>query len=210
MKLLAIDDHAVVRAGYVRLFADLPGVALRCAASGIEGLSRLREDPPDVVLLDLNLPDAGGFALLRRIRAAVPEARVLVVTMYSDAEFVERALEYGASGYVTKNADPAELIASVRIVHAGGMHVEAAVSRDLARRRSEAGEAGAVLSARETDIVRLLGEGNSIGQIADAMGVSYKTVANNCTQIRNKLGLPDVKDLVRHAVERRFRGAEFG
>lgn len=209
MKLLAIDDHAVVRAGYARLFADFAEIDLRCAATGAEGLSLSRADPPDVVLLDLNLPDAGGFALLRRIRAEVRGTRVLVVTMYSDPDFAERALGHGASGYVTKNADPAELIEAVRTVHAGGVHVEAVVAHDLARRRAEGVEPGAVLSVRETDIVRLLGEGNSIGQIADAMGVSYKTVANNCTQIRNKLGLPDVKDLVRYAVERRFRSADF-
>lgn len=206
MNLLAVDDHAVVRAGYARLFADLPGTVLRCAASGREALQMLRASRADVVLLDLNMPDIGGFALLRRIRLEAPKARIVVVTMYSDPAFVDRALEYGAAGYLTKNAEPAELLEAVRSVHLGGRHVEAAIERERARHPAEAAGPGDALSPRETDIVRLLGEGNSIGQIADTMGVSYKTVANNCSLIRNKLGLAGVKDLVRYAVERRFRG----
>ncbi|MDD2876709.1 MAG: response regulator transcription factor [Acidiphilium sp.] len=201
MNLLVVDDHAIVRAGFARLFLALPNARVRYAANGREALKLMREDRPDVVLLDLNMPDISGFNLLQRIHAESKPARILVVTMYSDLHYVDRALASGAAGYMTKNAPPDELLTAVRAVHRGERYIEAAISQSLVLRHVDQGEPGAPLSSRDTDIVRLLAEGRSLGDIADQMGVSYKTIANNCSRIKAKLGLASTKDLLRYAIE---------
>jgi two-component system invasion response regulator UvrY len=201
MNLLVIDDHAIVRAGFAKLFVALPQAIVRYAANGPEALQMIRTTQPDVVLLDLNMPEISGFALLHRIRIEAKSARILVVTMYSDPHYVDRALQGGASGYVSKNAPPEELLAAIRAVYHGDRYIEAAISQTLALRNFDQGEPGSPLSARDTDIVRLLAEGRSLGEIAQSMNVSYKTIANNCSRIKAKLGLATTKDLLRYAIE---------
>jgi two-component system, NarL family, invasion response regulator UvrY len=120
LRILIVDDHAVVRAGLRRLLAAAPAVdEILEAATGRAVLPLLREHRPDLVLLDLNLPDIGGLELLRRLRAEAPAPRVLVFTMHADPVFAARALEAGAAGYVSKTADPAELLEAVARVARG-------------------------------------------------------------------------------------------
>ena len=196
--ILLVDDHALVRAGVKRLLATLPQAEVLEAADGREALALLRQKRPDLVILDLNLPGLGGLELLRRMVHA-GAGPILVLSMHGEPLYAKRALEAGAAGYMTKNASPDELLTAVRRVTAGGRYVEAELAQALA-----APAAGATLdslTARELEIMRLLAGGASLAEIATAVGVGYKTVANNCVQIKSKLGVTRTADLVRLAIE---------
>ena len=201
MKILLVDDHAVVRSGLRRLLADLPRAEVAEAANGREALAAVRLGRPDLVVLDLNLPGLGGLELLRRVLLEHPAVRVLVLSMYAEALYATRALRAGASGYLSKNASPEELLHAIRRVAEGGRYIEAEIAQDLALRAAAAEGPLERLSARDLEILRLLGDGRGLAEIADALGVSYKTVANACTAIKAKLGVARTADLVRLAIE---------
>lgn len=198
MTILLVDDHALVRAGLKRLLATLATGDILEAANGRDALALIRQRRPDLVILDLNLPGLGGLELLRRMIGA-GAGPILVLSMHGEPLYAKRALDAGAAGYVTKNASPDELLTAVRRVTAGGRYVEAELAQALA-----APTAGATLdhlTARELEIMRLLAGGASLAEIAEAVGVGYKTVANNCVQIKSKLGVTRTADLVRLAIE---------
>ncbi|MGH7024379.1 MAG: response regulator [Caulobacteraceae bacterium] len=198
MTILLVDDHALVRAGLKRLLATLPHETIVEAANGRDALTLIRQRRPDLVILDLNLPGLGGLELLRRmVRAGA--GPILVLSMHGEPLYARRALEAGAAGYMTKNASPDELLAAVRRVTAGGRYVEAELAQALAA--PPAGAPIDQLTTRELEIMRLLAGGASLAEIAEAVGVGYKTVANNCVQIKSKLGVTRTADLVRMAIE---------
>ena len=199
MNILLVDDHALVRAGLKRLLAPLCSGEIVETDDGRDALNRLRTLKPDLIILDLNLPGLGGLELLRRMiqHGAGP---ILVLTMHAEPLYAKRALEAGAAGYMTKNASPDELLTAVRRVTAGGRYVEAVLAQDLALQIG-AQPSLDILTARELEIMRLLAGGASLAEIADAVGVGYKTIANNCSQIKSKLGVSRTADLVRLAIE---------
>jgi two-component system invasion response regulator UvrY len=201
MKTLLVDDHAIVRAGLRRLLATVPGIEIIEAASGRDALIVVRAERPDLVLLDLNLPGIGGFELLQRIVTEHEAARVLVLSMHAESLYASRAMQAGARGYMSKNASPEELLEAVRRVGDGGRYIEAEIAQELATRTQDSSHPMKQLSERDLEIVRLLGEGRSLAEIAEALGVGYKTVANTCSQIKAKLGVSRTADLVRLSFE---------
>jgi len=198
VKILIVDDHAIVRDGLARLLASDGDHQLSQAASGREALILARTQRPDLIVLDLNLPGLGGLELLRRLIQA-GAAKILILSMHAEPLYARRALEAGAQGYVSKNAAPDELLAAVRKVAAGGRYVEAEIAQDLAL--GAGAETLDALSPRELEIMRLLAGGASLAEIAAALGVGYKTVANTLTLIKSKLGVARTADLVRLAIE---------
>jgi DNA-binding NarL/FixJ family response regulator len=202
VKVLLVDDHAIVRSGLRRLFAALPEVQISEAANGREALAMVRADRPALIVLDLNLPGLGGLELLRRLLAEHSQARVVVLSMHAEALYATRALHAGAAGYLSKNASPEELLEAVRRVAEGGRYVEAEIAQGLALKGSADGRLMERLSERDLEIMRLLGDGQGLSNIADALGLSYKTVANTCSQIKAKLGVARTADLVRLSIDR--------
>jgi DNA-binding NarL/FixJ family response regulator len=200
MTILLVDDHALVRAGLKRLLATLEQGEILEAANGQDALALLRAEKPALVILDLNLPGLGGLELLRRM-IQLGAGAILVLTMHAEPVYAKRALEAGAAGYVTKNASPDELLTAVRRVTAGGRYVEAELAQALAAPGPGGRQTLDNLTTRELEIMRLLAKGASLAEIADAVGVGYKTVANNCGQIKSKLGVSRTADLVRLAIE---------
>jgi len=198
MRILIVDDHAIVRDGLSRLLAIDGDHEIKMAASGREALAAARSFRPALTILDLNLPGLGGLELLRRL-AQAGAGRILVLSMHAEALYARRSLEAGAHGYVSKNAAPDELMAAVRRVAAGGRYIEAEIAQALAL--GAGAEALDALSPRELEIMRLLAAGSSLAEIADALGASYKTIANTCTLIKSKLGVARTADLVRLAIE---------
>lgn len=201
MNILLVDDHAVVRSGLRRLLAALPGIGVIEAATGRDALALVRSEQPSLVMLDLNLPGLGGLELLRRVLMEHPAVRVLVLSMHAEALYASRAMQAGAVGYLSKNASPEELLDAVRRVLAGGRYIEGSIAQELALQAATTGTRTERLTERDLEILRLLGNGRVLAEIADALGVSYKTVANTCSQIKAKLGVTRTADLVRMSNE---------
>jgi DNA-binding NarL/FixJ family response regulator len=194
MKLLLVDDHAIVREGVIRLLSLSVEAEVVEAKSGREALAVFRAEKPEVVILDLNLPGSGGLDLLRRLLIEDPKVKVLIFSMHTTPL-------YGAKGYVSKGAGAEELVDAIQQIIAGGKYVEKDLAADLAVSVLGSDESGKPLSARELDIMRLLAKGKGLSDIADALGISYKTVANTCTGIKHKLLVERTSDLIRVAVE---------
>ena len=201
MKILIVDDHAIVRDGLRRMLATLPDVEVVEAAHGRDALALARQERPDLVILDLNLPGLGGLELISRLLLDERSRRILVLSMHAEPLYAARALDAGATGYLSKNASPDELLEAVRKVAAGGRYVESDIAQAVALGGSTAAEPIGRLSTRDLEILRLLAAGKSLAEIAEALGVGYKTVANTCTQITTKLGLSRTADLVRFSIE---------
>jgi len=202
VKILIVDDHPIVRAGLRRLLAGQQETEVREATSGKEALLAFRRQRPDVVILDLNLPDIGGLEIIGRLKTADPEARILVLSMHDDRIHVTRALQAGAAGYVSKTIPPAELLEAIRRVAGGRTYVEREIAEELVFSNIQNPlDPLEDLSSRDLEILRLLTQGRRLVQIAEALGISYKTAANNCSQIKTKLRVATTADLIRIAIE---------
>jgi two-component system invasion response regulator UvrY len=164
MNLLVVDNHAVVRAGFAQLFSERPEARVRYATTSQEALRFAQEIRPDVIVLDLDIPEIGGFALLKRLRLEVKDSRVLIATMYSDITYVNLAIEMGAIGYVTKNASPEELLMAVDHANAGKRYIEASICQTIVHRSLNAKDHSFELSSRDIDVIRLLASGKSVGK----------------------------------------------
>ncbi|EWY42202.1 response regulator receiver [Skermanella stibiiresistens SB22] len=203
--MLLVDDHPVVRTGCRRLLASAGGHVILEAENGARALELHGSEKPDCVVLDLGLPDMSGLDLLASIRALDPDARVLVFSMHEDPVFAARALDAGARGYVTKNDAPEELVAAVESVLAGDVYLSRDMARDVAlMNHGPNRDPLRDLTPRELRVLAELGRGGAIGDIAERLGVSYKTIANTCTIMKTKLRAGSIRDLIRIAVERRL------
>ena len=167
-----------------------------------EALDAYAAAPPDVVVLDINLPGVSGFELLRRILKRDADAKIIVFTMNDDPVFAARAIEGGARGYVAKNEDPRVFIKAIRAAAEGERYLSNAFALKLAfADQSRANNPLDALNGREIEILRNLADGKDMTEIAHILKVSYKTVANNCILLKRKLGARSKADLLRIAVE---------
>lgn len=198
--ILLVEDHAIVRSGIRKLMADRPGLTLKEAATGEAALATLKSQNFDLLILDLNLPGLGGLELLRRILAAHPGLKVLVFSQHTEAVYASRAMEAGARGYISKNAAPEELLDAIENVLKGGTAIERDIAQELGNRGGEEDAYLRPLTQRDMEILRLLADGKSLSQIAEALGVAYKTVANTLSRIKDKLGVSQTADLIRIAI----------
>jgi DNA-binding NarL/FixJ family response regulator len=197
-----IEDHPIVRAGCLRLLHGNGYSNVREAATAGDGLRMAREFSPDIVILDLKLPDGSGLGLLGPLTSSAPDRKVIVFSMYEDPAFVAQALEAGAKGYVTKNDDPEMILRAVEKVSAGGIFLTASMAERLALTRANLGNPADRLSSREREVVELLGHGRTLSEIADELQISYRTSASIATQIKTKLNITSNAALIRWAVGR--------
>jgi two-component system, NarL family, invasion response regulator UvrY len=205
MNVLLVDDHAVVRAGIRHLLTTEASVSILEAGSSEEALAVCRRERPDLVILDLNLPGSSGLELLRRLLQLDKSTRILVLSMHSEPVYAARALQAGAQGYISKSAAAHEFVAAVRQVARGERYIEPEIAVKLAVAKFSKTDPLEQLTAREIDILRLLGEGKTYAQIAAALRVSYKTIANSSSVIKEKLAVETTADLIRLAVESRAK-----
>lgn len=201
-KILVIDDHAIVRSGIRRLLVSKPDLQLSEASTGEEALEKVRGTSYQLLILDLNLPGLGGLELLRRLRKADPRLPVLVFSLHTEAIYATRAMQAGARGFISKNAIPEELLAAVECVLAGGIAIEGDIASEISAHAVGDDAFLRPLNQRDLEILRLLAEGNSLAQIAEALGIAYKTVANTLSLIKEKLGVSQTADLIRIAIGR--------
>ncbi len=202
-RLLLVDDHAVVREGYRRLLETRPELAIIGeAANARDALDLVRQLQPDVLVLDLGLPDMGGVELVRRLVQRDPQVRILVFTMHREPIFATQALRAGALGYVTKSSPPEVLLHAVTQVTARQQFISPDMAPDLALAllRPEP-DPLAGLTPREFEILRLLLDGNSADDIGQRLSISAKTVQNSHYQIKSKLGVRSDIELTRVALK---------
>lgn len=191
IRVVLADDHPVVRSGYQRLLAMEPDLCVVAeAADGDAAYDALLRHGPDVLVTDLSMP-GGGLALIERLRRREPRAAVLVFSMHDSPALVRQAFEAGARGFLTKASSPENLVDAVRALAAGRRYLgpELPASLLAAAPPPPADAALASLSPREFEIFRLLAEGRSPGECAQALKLSPKTVANHQTTIKEKLGV---------------------
>jgi len=201
LRVLVVDDHPIVISGCRALLETDPVVEVVEAEDGEAGFAAFFASKPDVALIDINLPGLSGLELMRRILERDPAARIVVFTMNDNPAVAARAIEAGARGYIAKNDDPALFADAVKAVAGGGLYLHPEMARQIAFLRAGANANGITsLSPREVEILRLLAAGRTMAQIADLLDVSYKTIANNCTQLKQKLGARSAMDLMRIAL----------
>ena len=205
IRVLLADDHALVRSGLRMILEKFDGVQIVGeTADGREALALAESLRPDVVLLDISMPDVNGIETAARIRKRVPETRVVILSMHAAEEYVAQALRAGASGYLLKDATPTELEFALRAVARGETYLcprvsGAVVEKFLQLADGAAGPLGA-LTPRQREILRLIAEGRSTKQMAAQLGVSVKTVETHRALLMDRLGIHDVAGLVRLAV----------
>ncbi len=202
LRVVLVDDHAVVREGYRRLLertSDIQVVAE--AANGEEAYRLICDEKPDVAVLDISLPGLGGIEVTRRVISRLPNQKILMFSMHEDTVFSSRALQAGARGYVTKSAAPEVLIEAVRLVAAGKLYISQEMAQELAMQMIPGREKPIdALSAREFEVFRLLVAGHTLQEISEIMHLSYKTVANYQSSIRQKLDVTNTAQVVRVAL----------
>lgn len=198
IRILLVDDHPMVREGLRARLSSAPRLrVVGEAGDAVQALLRLTDCTPDVVLQDVGLKDGNGIDLVQTMLALQPTLRVLMFSMYDNPEYVQRALQAGARGYVLKEAPASEILAAIDAVVAGGTFLSPAVSRRLFRTQ----QPRPILSPRESEILAALGRGESSKQIASALALSVRTVEAHRQSIKRKLDLAGQAELIKYAVE---------
>lgn len=210
--ILLADDHAVLRSGLKLLLESQPDFqVVGEAASGLEALSLTEKLQPDLLLLDLSMPGLGGLDALPALRKTAPAAKILILTMHDDPQYLRTALKNGASGYVLKKAADSELISAIRAVLRGEMYIHPSMTRTLLEdmlhpAESAAPDAWHTLSEREQSVLKLVALGHTSAEIAETLNLSAKTVETYRARGMEKLGLPNRAALVRFALQKGLLG----
>ncbi|MGE5638603.1 MAG: response regulator transcription factor [Clostridia bacterium] len=203
VRLLLADDHKLVRDGLKRILASTTDLEVAAeAANGDEALQLVRANDYDVALVDMSMPGLSGIDLIKRLKIEKPSLKLLVLSMHGEHQYAARALKAGASGYLNKDSAGEQLLAAIRKVAAGGVHITEAAAATLLQAQGKATHDA--LSDREFEVMRLLVEGLGPTQIADRLHLSVKTVSTHKTRILEKLGLKSTADLVRYAMENKL------
>lgn len=204
--IILVDDHQVVRDGIKSLLSACQEAEVIAEAdSGAALFDLLRQHQPDIILLDIGLPDISGIEITRRLREEYPKVRVLILSMYNSEDYIFNALKAGAMGYLPKTTTRAELIEAVRQVHKGHEYFAPSISNIILKsfvRQSRNDSEGdqQKLTQRETEILRLFAEGKTNPEIADALFISVRTVESHKNHIMQKLELKTTVDLIKFAI----------
>ncbi|MGH7427599.1 MAG: response regulator [Candidatus Methylomirabilaceae bacterium] len=204
MRVFIADDHPIVRQGLRRIVEADSGLMISGEAGDAEALhSALETAPTDLVLLDVSMPGGPFLETLRALRERHPTIRVLVLSVHPEDQWAVRALRAGAKGYLTKDHSPDQLLEAIRRVYRGGKYVSPTLAERLASQLDEGGQRPAheLLSDREFEVMRRLGSGLTVSQIASELALSAKTVSTYRTRILEKMAVATNADLVRYAAK---------
>ena len=204
IRVLIADDHALVRAGIRALVERIDNVVVVGeAGKGSEALDLVRQLGPDLILLDITMPDGNGFEVLDQVTKRYPEIRVIVLTVHEAGEYALRAVREGAAGYLPKSAASIELEQAIQTVIRGERYISPETAQntifEVTNRRTKR-DLLATLSPRQREVLRLIAEGRTTKQIAQELEISVKTVETHRAQLMERLGIHDVAGLVRYAI----------
>lgn len=209
IRVILVDDHALVRQGFRRILEEEPGMqVVGEAGNAQDGVALARTAKPDVVLMDMSMPDANGIHAAREILRERPETKVLVLSMYSDAQYVRSALDAGVSGYILKSALETDLTRAVRAVAGGQQYLSPELSHVLIRALREKQETPETpdafdqLTQREKQVLQLIAHGKSNKEIAGILNLSVNTVAVHRANLMHTLGVHKAAELVLYAVRK--------
>ena len=206
IRVLLADDHKLVRAGIRSLLERLPELEVVAEASdGREAIELVEKLEPQIVLMDLAMPEVNGLEATQHLTRTFPKVRVIILSIYSDEEHVYQALRAGAAGYLMKGAATEELELAIRSVARGETYLSPPVSKPVIMeyiRRTNVGLSSREgLSARQTQVLKLIAEGKTTKQVALELGISVKTVETHRSALMKRIGVRDVASLVRYAVK---------
>jgi DNA-binding NarL/FixJ family response regulator len=213
IRVLLADDHVIVRAGLRELLADTGDVTVTGeAGNGQEVLASVRKDDYDVLVLDISMPGRSGLELIKQVKDEKPKLRILVLSMHGEAQYAVRAIRAGASGYLTKDSAAEQLLAAIRRIAAGGAYVSPETAERLAHDFNQPSDAAphTLLSDREFQVFQMIVAGRTVGEIADALSLSVKTVSTHKSRILEKMKLGNQAELVRYAVRHKLVDDEDG
>jgi DNA-binding NarL/FixJ family response regulator len=203
-RIVIADDHAIVREGLKRIVAEDSELdVVDEAADGTQVMRIVREREFEVLVLDLSMPGRSGMELIKLVKAERPKLRILVLSMHQELQYAVRAIKSGASGYLTKESAPAQLVQAIHKIAAGGAFISAEVAEQLALGAMPGAQTAAPhesLSDREFEVFRLLVAGTSVTDIASRLKLSVKTVSTHKANLMQKLGLANQSELVRYAL----------
>jgi DNA-binding NarL/FixJ family response regulator len=202
-RVLIADDHAIVREGLRRILAADPAIVVTGEArDGHEVIAAVRAGGFEVLLLDLSMPGRSGVDLIKQVKAERPDVRILVLSMHDEAQYAERTIRAGASGYLTKDTAAKQLVAAINRIAAGGMFITPETAEALAARLQapSAELPHKRLSDREYEVFVMLAAGESVSAIAERLHLSVKTVSTHKTHVLEKMHLASLADLVRYAI----------
>ncbi|MCK9280590.1 MAG: response regulator transcription factor [Melioribacteraceae bacterium] len=203
MDIIITDDHRVVREGLAKIFSLHKEFNVIGEAASIGELFDLLEKQiPDIITLDISLPDRSGLDSIKDIKALYPSLKILVFSIYQDETFGHRSLLMGADGYMSKNAEPKEIISAINKIYAGGKHLKQEVLEDILLNNNSASEPlYKKLSDREFEVLRMIGQGEKLTSIADKLNLSVNTIASYKSRIQEKLNINSTAALIKYTID---------
>jgi two-component system, NarL family, response regulator NreC len=207
--VLLCDDHTLFREGIKAILRDVPSIDIVGEAEdGRDAVSKAQQLRPDVILMDISMPNLNGFDATAQILGANPKIRILILTMYEEEEVITRCLTAGASGYVLKDAPRADLIHAIDTVKRGGQYLSSRALKKVVKQHVRGERTVATdyerLSTREREVIKLLADGLTLKEVATRLGLSVKTVDNHKTNMMRKLDLHDRAEVIKYAIQRKL------
>lgn len=207
IRILIADDHPIVRQGLKQILVPKRDFVVGGEAeNGNQVLQMVRAESWDVIVLDLNMPEPSGVELIKQLKTEKPKLPILVLSVYPEDQFAIRVLKAGASGYMTKDSAPEELVSAIRKVVSGGQHITPSLAEKLAEQlRGKGGETPhTLLSDREFQVLRMIATGKTVSEIAKNLGLSVKTISTHRAHVLDKLKMKTNAELMRYAMENKL------
>ena len=207
IKILIADDHAIVRKGLKQILEEMPGkVSSDEARNGQEVLQKTWDDNYDMVLLDISMPGNSGLDILKQLKSEQPDLKILILSMHPEEQYAIRALKAGASGYLTKESTPNELVKAIRKISAGKKYVSASLAETIASHLDDMSEKPLheILSDREFEVMRKIASGKTVKEIAGELSLSVKTISTYRARILEKMNMKNNAQLTYYAIHNKL------
>lgn len=205
IKFLIADDHALIRRGLIQILSDdFPGPLFGEACNAHEIFEKAQEQGWDLVILDINLPDKSGLDVLKQLKSAYPNLPIFVLSVHQEEEYAVRVLKAGASGYLSKESAPEELVKAVRKILSGGRYVSPSLGERLAFELEKGEDAHQMLSDREYQVMLMIASGKSITEIANALCLSVQSISTYHSRIFEKMGFKNNAELIRYVIDHKL------